>query len=100
MQRLELAWFEQRRTGSLMAVLNEDVNQMERFLNGGANDLIQVFAGSLLVGARVLRADRDAGGAGAPAGAADPVSARSGSSAAGPALHGRRARRPARWSRA
>jgi len=50
-QRLELAWFEQRRTGSLMSILNDDINQMERFLNGGANDLIQVLTGSTLVGA-------------------------------------------------
>ncbi len=50
-QRLELAWFEQRRIGSLMSILNDDINQMERFLNGGANDLIQVVTGSTLVGA-------------------------------------------------
>ena len=50
-QRLELAYFERNRTGNLLAILNEDVNQMERFLNGGANDLIQVFVGSLMVGA-------------------------------------------------
>jgi ATP-binding cassette, subfamily B, bacterial len=50
-QRLELAWFERRRTGNLMAVLNDDINQLERFLNGGANDLIQVVTGSVLVGA-------------------------------------------------
>jgi ATP-binding cassette subfamily B protein len=50
-QRLELAWFEQRRTGNLMSVLNDDINQMERFINGGANDLIQVVTGSVLVGA-------------------------------------------------
>ena len=50
-QRLELAWFERRRTGHLMSVLNDDINQLERFLNGGANDLIQVVTGSLLVGA-------------------------------------------------
>ena len=49
-QRLEMAYFERNRTGNLLAVLNEDVNQMERFLNGGANDLIQVFVGSLMVG--------------------------------------------------
>jgi ATP-binding cassette subfamily B protein len=49
-QRLEMAWFERNRSGTLLAVLNEDVNQMERFLNGGANDLIQVFVGSLMVG--------------------------------------------------
>jgi ATP-binding cassette, subfamily B, bacterial len=49
-QRLELAYFERNRTGNLLSILNEDINQMERFLNGGANDLIQVFVGSLLVG--------------------------------------------------
>lgn len=50
-QKLELAYFERNRTGNLLAVLNEDINQMERFLNGGVNDLIQVFFGSLMVGA-------------------------------------------------
>ena len=39
------------RSGRLMALLNEDVNQIERFLNTGANDLIQVFCSSLLIGA-------------------------------------------------
>ena len=38
------------RSGRLMAVLNEDVNQVERFLNTGANELIQVFVGTLMVG--------------------------------------------------
>jgi len=50
-QKLSLGWFESRRTGQLMSILNDDINQMERFLNGGANDLIQVVAGSLMVGA-------------------------------------------------
>ena len=47
------------RSGRLMALLNEDVNQIERFLNTGANDLIQVFCSSLMVGAVffVLTAD-------------------------------------------
>lgn len=49
-QKLEMAYFEKNRSGKLLAILNEDINQMERFLNGGANDLIQVFVGSLLVG--------------------------------------------------
>lgn len=39
------------RSGRLMAVLNEDINQIERFLNTGANDLIQVFVSSILIGA-------------------------------------------------
>jgi ATP-binding cassette subfamily B protein len=50
-QKLELSWFEHNRTGNLMSILNDDINQMERFLNGGANDLIQVVTGSFLVGA-------------------------------------------------
>ena len=50
-QKLELAYFERNRTGNLLSILNEDINQMERFLNGGANDLIQVLVGSVLVGA-------------------------------------------------
>jgi ATP-binding cassette, subfamily B, bacterial len=50
-QKLELSWFERTRTGTLMSVLNDDINQMERFLNGGANDLIQVLTGTVLVGA-------------------------------------------------
>ncbi len=49
-QKLELAYFERNRTGNLLSILNEDINQMERFLNGGVNDLIQVFAGSMMVG--------------------------------------------------
>lgn len=38
------------RTGRLMATLNEDIHQIERFVNGGLNDLLQVFVGTLLVG--------------------------------------------------
>src|SRR5690606_27078388 len=48
-QRLDLRWFESRRTGNLMSVLSEDINQLERFLNGGANDLIQVLTSTVLV---------------------------------------------------
>jgi ATP-binding cassette subfamily B protein len=49
-QGLELAYFEDRSTGGLMAVLNDDVNQLERFLDHGANDLLQVATTVLLVG--------------------------------------------------
>ncbi len=38
------------RSGRLLAVMNEDVHQVERFLNTGANDVIQVIVSSLLVG--------------------------------------------------
>ena len=49
-QRLPPTYIERARSGRLMAILNEDVNQVERFLNTGANDLIQVFFSSLLIG--------------------------------------------------
>ena len=50
-QDLDLAWYAQQSRGGLMAVLNDDVNQLERFLDGGANDLIQVLTTVLAVGA-------------------------------------------------
>ena len=50
-QKLEMAYFENQRTGNLMSVLNEDINQMERFLNGGANQIIQVVCSSMMVSA-------------------------------------------------
>jgi ATP-binding cassette, subfamily B, bacterial len=49
-QELELAYFEDRSTGGLMAVLNDDVNQLERFLDDGANQLIQLLTTIVLVG--------------------------------------------------
>ena len=42
LQTLELEYFEDRQTGGLMSILNDDVNQLERFLDISANDLIQV----------------------------------------------------------
>lgn len=50
-QKLEMAYFENQRTGNLLSILNDDVNQMERFVNGGANQIIQVFCSSLMVSA-------------------------------------------------
>jgi len=50
LQQREVAYFEEQRTGNLMAMLNDDVNQLERFLNGIFNEIIQlltllIFAG-------------------------------------------------------
>ncbi len=50
-QSLEVAYFEDHSSGGLMAVLNDDVNQLERFLDHGADDLIQTAANVVLVGA-------------------------------------------------
>ena len=41
-QELDLGFFEETSTASLMAILNDDINQLERFLDSGANDLLQV----------------------------------------------------------
>ena len=50
-QQLEMAYFEDRSTGGLMSVLNNDINQLERFLDTGANDLIQVATTVIVIGA-------------------------------------------------
>lgn len=49
-QELELAYFEDQSTGGLMSILNDDINQLERFLDIGANDLIQVATTVLAIG--------------------------------------------------
>lgn len=50
-QRQDMGFFESRSTGELTSILNDDVNQLERFLDGGANDILQVFVSVTLVGA-------------------------------------------------
>jgi len=49
-QELELAYFEDRTSGGLMAVLNDDINQLERFLDVGANQMILTISNVVLVG--------------------------------------------------
>ena len=46
-----MEWFDERQKGDLMAVMNDDINQLERFLDKGANDLLQVSTTVLIVGA-------------------------------------------------
>ncbi len=50
LQELELAYFEERSTGGLISILNDDINQLERFLDGGANDVIQVITTVIIIG--------------------------------------------------
>ncbi len=50
LQNLELAYFEERSTGNLMAILNDDINQLERFLDVGANEIIQVTVTVVIIG--------------------------------------------------
>jgi len=50
-QGMELAFFEDRSTGGLMSVMNDDVNQLERFLDSGANEILQVATTVVVIGA-------------------------------------------------
>ncbi|KAA1171951.1 ABC transporter ATP-binding protein [Marinobacter salinexigens] len=50
-QRLDMSFFESRSSGQLVATMNDDVNQLERFLDGGANAMIQVAVSIVAVGA-------------------------------------------------
>ncbi|HET9609180.1 MAG TPA: ABC transporter ATP-binding protein [Acidimicrobiales bacterium] len=49
-QRLELAWFEDQSTGGLLSILNDDVNQLERFLDIGANEIVRTAVNIVFVG--------------------------------------------------
>jgi len=49
-QKLEMAFFEDASTGGLMSVLNDDVNQLERFLDNGASYLLQITTTILAIG--------------------------------------------------
>ncbi|AIE74268.1 MULTISPECIES: ABC transporter ATP-binding protein [unclassified Synechocystis] len=50
LQQLDLAYFEERSTGRLMAILNDDINQLERFLDVGANEILQVLTTVVVIG--------------------------------------------------
>lgn len=50
LQNLEMAFFEEQSTGSLMSILSDDINQLERFLDGGANEVIQVITTVIIIG--------------------------------------------------
>ena len=53
-QNLEMQWFSGQTTGGLMAIMNDDVNQLERFLDQGAIDLLQVATTVIVVGGILL----------------------------------------------
>ena len=50
LQSLEMAYFEEQSTGSLMSILSDDINQLERFLDSGANEVIQVVTTVVVIG--------------------------------------------------
>ncbi len=51
LQHQDHRYIEQHNTGHFIAILNDDVNQLERFLDGGANAMLQVLTAVIGVGA-------------------------------------------------
>ena len=51
---LDMTYFENKSSGRLMAILNDDVNQLERFLDTGANKLLQTATTVLVIGGTFL----------------------------------------------
>ena len=49
-QLLDLSWHEKQTIGNITSILNDDVNQLERFLNNGVNQIIQVITSTILIG--------------------------------------------------
>ena len=50
-QHLDMSWHEGRASGTTLATLNDDVNQLERFLDVGAPAILQTALNVVLVGA-------------------------------------------------
>ena len=50
LQSLELGFFERDSTGRLLSILSDDINQLERFLDRGANQILQLITTVLVVG--------------------------------------------------
>ncbi|HTM05845.1 MAG TPA: ABC transporter ATP-binding protein [Patescibacteria group bacterium] len=47
-QKLEMNFFEEKHTGELIAIINDDINQLERFLDNGINAIIQIITSTLM----------------------------------------------------
>ena len=56
-QSLDLAYFESKSSGRLMALLNDDINQLERFLDTGVHKLVITFTTVFVIGGVYLYID-------------------------------------------
>jgi ATP-binding cassette subfamily B protein len=54
LQRLEMAFFESGSSGQLMTILNDDINQLERFLDHGANEVLQLITTVVAIGSAMV----------------------------------------------
>ena len=53
-QKLDMGFFDKDNTGRLLSILNDDINQLERFLDHGANEIIQLFVSVIIIGGTML----------------------------------------------
>ncbi len=53
-QKLDMKFFDKDNTGRLLSILNDDINQLERFLDHGANEIIQLFVSVIIIGGTML----------------------------------------------
>ncbi len=49
-QTLHTSYFEDKQGGAILSVMNDDINQLERFVNAGISQIIQVIASTFLCG--------------------------------------------------
>lgn len=50
LQKLHISFFENQNTGNLTTILNDDINQLERFLDIGANEILQLLTTVVTIG--------------------------------------------------
>jgi len=53
-QKLDMQFFETDNTGRLLSILNDDINQLERFLDHGANEIIQLLVSVIIIGGTII----------------------------------------------
>ncbi len=49
-QDLDMAYFEDQSTGGLLSILSDDINQLERFLDYGANEILHILTSVIVIG--------------------------------------------------
>jgi ATP-binding cassette subfamily B protein len=49
-QNADMSYFESASSGNLVSILNDDINQLERFLDNGINTIIQVVGSTIIIG--------------------------------------------------
>lgn len=51
MQQLDMKFYEDKTTGGLLSIVNDDINQLEQFISEGPNTIIQLIVNIIVMGA-------------------------------------------------